>query len=127
MSTKLFPVQIGAEEGKVVVETSNDAGEQFRIELPPMDCQNLVGAMTSAFQDAVGHPMAESRPAAVHHFQLEETSEILFFRIYVSPSVFHEYALDRDATIAQDLLEAFEKNADRKVARAPRPPSGSIN
>lgn len=128
MPKLLRPVQANAVDGKIRVELADESGAKFHIDLAPMDCQNLVGVLMEAFSQAAGHPMAESRSAAtVDHLQLEETPEKVYLRVFVAPSVFHEYVMDRDTTIAQDIVDVLDKQAARKVAQATRPPSDSMN
>lgn len=88
------------------------------VKLNTMDAASLLNLVGSLAKEAGMQLPAESATApSVDHIQLEETAESLFFRVFVSPRVHHEYRLDRDTTLAEDMMELWKAIERRHAQR----------
>lgn len=64
----------------------------------------------------------------MHRVQYIENPETLFFRIFVNERVYHEYPIDRDTSLADELKRFADRAESRNLAKAthqsPDSPSG---
>ena len=107
-------VSTDSREGKIILAVQDDDDAVHEISLNTMDVAQLIGALRSSLEEAIGHPAAYSSGLpGIARVQFVETPTDIFFRIYMNERIYHEYPVPKRTTMA-DELKLF---ADRVEAR----------
>jgi len=115
----------GAEDGKVSIMLQSDGGTQFRLPLNSADTIALMNVLSQLLNDAVRQPQAASASLPLHHVQYQETPETLYFRVFVTDQVFHEYSVAQNTTLSAALKVFADTYEAESLALAMRQSPGS--
>lgn len=119
-------VSTDSRDGKVVVALDND-GIASELVFDTMECQTIISALHASLEEAAKHPLSASRAALhVDHLQFQQTSETVFFRVFLTDRLFHEYQIPADTTIADDLMMVADRNAARQEAKITHSEPGGL-
>jgi hypothetical protein len=113
----LKPTSTEEAPGLVILNMADDAGKEYQLRMPTLDCQSVIGMLNLSLAEAVKHPPSALQGALPFaRMQLAEIGEKLFVRIFVSPQLYHEYELPLNTTLAQDLITVSETRNLSKVS-----------
>lgn len=117
-----------SDDGLVVINLADENGSPHSIKLNSMDVASLFGALRASLEEALGHPSAEGVGLpGMQRVQYVETPENVFFRVYLSDRLFHEYPVPRNTTLAVELKEFGDRVEARNMAKATHQSPGTKN
>jgi hypothetical protein len=100
--------------------------------LNSIDTATLIGTLRASLEEAVGQPAAGSMGLpGMKWVQYGENEETVFFRVFLSDRVFHEYPVPKNTTLATELKAFGDRVEARNLAKVTNPqpdsPSGKLN
>lgn len=101
--SELQIVSTDSEDGKVIIHLRGPSGDEHAVKLNSMSVASLLGALRVSHSEAISSPSAEPGSMPMHRVQYQEAGETLFFRVFVSPLVFHEYTVPANTTLSEPL------------------------
>ena len=112
-------------DGLIVVALEDERGHH-EVTLHSIDAAELIGALRSSLEEAIGHPAADSMalPGMVR-VQMVETAQELFFRVYMNERVSHDYPVPKGTNLADELKLLSDRMSDRNLAKATYQPLDS--
>lgn len=117
-------VSTSSEDGKILILLQSEDGTEFRVPLNSADTLALLNILPQLLDESVSNPQAASASMPLHHVQFQETPETLYFRVYVTDQVFHEYSVPQDTTVSVALKAFAERYEAEAVALAMRQAPG---
>jgi hypothetical protein len=115
---------VDAEDGNVCVAMESDDGGQFSLPLNTAETLSLMNLLPELLNDAATNPQAASASMPLHHVQYEQIGETLYFRVYVTDRVFHEYSVADNSTLSVALKAFADTYEAESVALAMRQSPG---
>jgi hypothetical protein len=113
-------------DGKVIVIVKTNDNKSREIMMTTIEAATLIGALRASLEEAIGHPTAESTGLpGIHHVQYNERNGEIFFRVYMSDRIYHEYPIPRNTTLATELKLFAERVEARNLAKATHSPPDS--
>ncbi|MGY4281172.1 hypothetical protein ACVWXO_000392 [Bradyrhizobium sp. LM2.7] len=90
-------------DGMVLVGFTDERGEH-EIALSTIETADLIGALRTSLEEAVGSPAANSMSLpGIERVQIVETAEEVFFRIYMNDRISHDYPVPKGTVLADEL------------------------
>ena len=110
--------------GLIIIGMEDERGPH-EIELTSMNVEDLIGTLRASQAEAIGHAAAHNyTQPGIHRVQYVQTEETVFFRIFLNERVYHEYPIDRNTSLAQELMRFADRAEDRNLAKATHQPPG---
>jgi hypothetical protein len=130
--TVLRPEHIEDRDGSVIVSFTDDAGHAYEIAFNTMDAAHFIGAFRVALEESIQNPLADSMALpGMKWVQYSESAEAVFFRIFLSDRLYHEYPVPKGTTLAAELKAFGDRVEARNLSKAthspPESPSGKPN
>jgi hypothetical protein len=111
--------------GLIVLHLEDERGPH-EIELTSIGVEHLIGALRASQEEAIGHPSARSYgQPGIHRVQYIQNPETVYFRIFVSDRIYHEYPIDRDTSLAEELMRFADRAEARNLAKTTHQPPDS--
>jgi hypothetical protein len=108
-----------AQEGLVILGLEDEAGTSHEIRLTSMDVANLFSNLRASLEAAIGHVEAGNfGMPEMTRVQYVQTQEAVFFRVFLTDHLFHEYQVPRNTTLATALREMVDREELRLQAKA---------
>jgi hypothetical protein len=118
---ELKPVLTDTRDGFVIVSLKDSAGRDYEVKLNTIDTASLVGSLRAQIVEAI--PKAESMGLpGMTRVQYVETPENIFFRVFLSEHLYHEYPVPKGTTLADDLKYFGDRVEARNLAKATHQP-----
>ena len=119
-------VSTDTDEGAVVIKLRSQAGEELQVRLDTMGTQSLIEMLRLSLQEASQDALSPSRAVQdVHHLQVQESSETVYLRIFLSSRLFHEYGVPAGTNVAAYFSVLADMiSADQEAKATPLPPDG---
>lgn len=108
LEPKSFVIGEGADGGKAVIKCADDQGREFEIKLDTMSMQTMASFLKEAFHQVASRAGQQHRVApTVDRIALELGTkwETEILRLYVSPTVYHEYSVRSDTNLGSHFRE----------------------
>lgn len=119
-------VHTDSRDGSVIIGLEDESGDAHEVALTTIATADLIGALRSSLEEAIGHPLADSTGLpGIHHVQYSERSGEVFFRIYMSDRIYHEYPIPPNTTLETELKLFAERVEARNSAKATHQPPDS--
>jgi hypothetical protein len=120
---KLTIKHTDSRDGLVILAVKDDRGEDYEITLNSMDVASLMGSLRASVDEVLSHPLAESiGMPGMKRVQYVETPENVFFRVFLSDHLFHEYPVPVNTTLAAELKLFGDRVEARNLAKATHQP-----
>src|SRR5438128_11811332 len=104
-------------DGMVLIGFTDERGEH-EIALSTIETADLIGALRTSLEEAVGSPAANSMGLRV---QIIETAEEVFFRVYMNDRISHDYPVPKGTVLADELRMMADRMEARNSAKATHP------
>lgn len=108
-------------DGLVILNLTDDAGASYEVKLNSMDVATLMGSVRAQLDDLLPTAANWGMPG-MQRVQYQETSEKVFFRVFLSEHLFHEYPVPKNTTLAEDLKYFADRVEARNEAKATHQP-----
>ena len=90
-------------DGMVLIGFTDERGEH-EIALSTIETADLIGALRTSLEEAVGSPAANSMGLpGIERVQIVETAEEVFFRVYMNDRISHDYPVPKGTVLADEL------------------------
>jgi hypothetical protein len=110
-------------DGLVILTLKDAAGKAYEVKLNSIDVASLMGSLQISVEAAMTHPMAQSHGMpSMKRVQYIEMPEKVFFRVFLTDRLFHEYPVPRDTTSAAELKLFGDRVEARNMAKATHQP-----
>jgi hypothetical protein len=117
-----------SKDGMVILNLVEDNGAPHSISLNSMDVASLMGSLRASLEEAIGHPSSESVGLpGMQRVQYVETPDTVYFRVFLSDRLFHEYPVPRDTTLGTELKLFGDRVEARNMAKATHQPPERSN
>lgn len=108
-----------AANGFVVLAFTDEAGQDYELKLSTIDAASLIAALNFQIREIAQSPDAQSHGLpGMCRVQYSETPETLFFRVFLSEHLYHEYELPRRTDLAEELMAFADRWEARQEAKA---------
>ena len=108
-------------DGMVLIGFTDERGEH-EIALSTVETADLIGALRTSLEEAIGSPAANSMSLpGMERVQIVETAEEVFFRVYVSDRISHDYPVPKGTVLADELRMMADRMQARNSAKAAHP------
>ena len=104
-------------DGMVLIGFTDERGEH-EIALSTIETADLIGALRTSLEEAVGSPAANSMGLRV---QIIETAEEVFFRVYMNDRISHDYPVPKGTVLADELRMMADRMEARNSAKVTHP------
>ena len=128
-TTNLKLTHADAREDKLVLGLRDEADNDYEVTINSMNVADLLGSIRAALADMIGHPKADSYALpGMKRVQYLATPNEVFFRVFLSDRVSHDYPVPRGTTLATEL-EIFGNRVEAlNLAKAThQPPEPDIS
>lgn len=110
-------------DGLVILALKDDAGGIYEVILNSMDVASLMGSLRACVEESIADSSAGSvGMPGMKRVQHVETPENVFFRVFLSDHLFHEYPVPANTTLAADLKMFADRAEARNLAKATHQP-----
>jgi len=90
-------------DGMVLIGFTDERGEH-EIALSTIETADLIGALRTSLEEAVGSPAANRMGLpGIERVQIVETAEEVFFRVYMNDRISHDYPVPKGTVLADEL------------------------
>src|SRR4029077_19922399 len=108
-------------DGMVLIGFTDERGEH-EIALSTIETADLIGALRTSLEEAIGSPVANSMSLpGMERVQIVETAEEVFFRVYVNDRISHDYPVPKGTVLADEFLMMADRMEVRNSAKAIHP------
>jgi len=105
-------------DGMVLIGFTDERGEH-EIALSTIETADLIGALRTSLEEAVGSPAANSMGLpGIERVQIVETAEEVFFRVYMNDRISHDYPVPKGTVLADELRMMADRMEARNSAKA---------
>src|SRR5882762_7889132 len=104
-------------DGMVLIGFTDERGEH-EIALSTIETADLIGALRTSLEEAIGSPAANSMGLpSIERVQIVETAEEVFFRVYMNDRISHDYPGPKGTVLADELRMMADRMEARNSAR----------
>ena len=108
-------------DGRVVIGFTDERGEH-EIALSTIETADLIGALRTSLEEAIGSPAADSMALpGIERVQIVETAEQVFFCVYMNDRISHDYSVPKGTVLADELRMLADRMDARNSAKATHP------
>jgi hypothetical protein len=108
-------------DGRVVIGFTDERGEH-EIALSTVETADLIGALRTSLEEAIGSPAAGSMALpGIERVRIVETAEEVVFRVYMNDRISHDYPVPRGTVLADELRMLADRMEARNSAKATHP------
>ena len=108
-------------DGMVLIGFTDERGEH-EIALSTIETADLIGALRTSLEEAVGSPAANSMGLpGIERVQIVETAGEVFFRVYMNDRISHDYPVPKGTVLADELRMMADRMEVRNSAKATHP------
>jgi hypothetical protein len=104
--TKLHLESTNNKDGEIAISLRSADGDPFTVSLNTMDAMSLINAMSQQIAEILKQPEPPLMGMPLHHVQYVENAEAVYFRVFVTEVVYHEYMTPKNTTLSE-ALKAF--------------------
>jgi hypothetical protein len=108
-------------DGRVIIGFTDERGEH-EIALSTIETADLIGALRTSLEEAIGSPAAGSMALpGIERVQIVETAEEVLFRVYMNDRISHDYPVPKGTVLADELRILADRMEARNSAKATHP------
>jgi hypothetical protein len=108
-------------DGMVLIGFTDERGEH-EIALSTIETADLIGALRTSLEEAVGSPAANSMGLpGIERVQIVETAEEVFFCVYMNDRISHDYPVPKGTVLADELRMMADRMEACNSAKATHP------
>jgi hypothetical protein len=104
-------------DGLVILSLSDNEEGAYEIKLNSVDVASLIGSVRAQLDEALTSGKNWAMPG-IQRVQYVETPETIFFRVFLSDHLYHEYPVPRDTTLGVELKAFADRAEARNAAKA---------
>jgi len=110
-------------DGRVIIGFTDERGKH-EIALSTVETADLIGALRTSLEEAIGSPAADSMALpGIERVRIVETAEEVVFRVYINDRISHDYRVPRGTVLADELRMLADRMEARNSAKATHPSS----
>src|SRR5947208_12538037 len=96
-------------DGRVIIGFTDERGKH-EIALSTVETADLIGALRTSLEEAIGSPAADSMALpGIERVRIVETAEEVVFRVYINDRISHDYPVPRRTGIAHERRRSEER------------------
>lgn len=116
---------VDTRDGEIVLGVE-DGDKTKEITLKTIEAAQLLGALRASIAETVEGASAYSTGLpGMERVQIYTTESDVFFRVYMSDRIYHEYPVPKNTSLADELKLLADRVETRYLAKAIYPPHGS--
>jgi hypothetical protein len=118
MTAKLLQItSTNSRDGFVILELADNDGFAYEIKLNSIDVASLMGSVRAQLDEVLEIGQNWALPG-MQRVQYLETGGKVFFRVFLSDHLFHEYPVPTNTTLSEELKYFADRIEARNAAKA---------